>query len=704
MKPTVAISSDFLNAFSRIPRSQQRRVREFMERFRENPTSSGINYEKIHAVRDEKIRTVRISRDYRGIVLHPERGNVYILLWVDHHDEAMEWAGERVFDVNPTTGALQVVNVNAAEQMPEARKEESVSETAEALFTHVSDRDLASVGVPAVLMPSVRALKNRNALYELEKHLPEESAEALRWLAEGFTAEEVREVTAGTAKVAAVNTNDFTAALKHPDSERRFVTINSQHDLTAILSAPLEKWRVFLHPAQKRMVEKRFNGPAKVTGGAGTGKTVVAMHRARYLVREVFTESTDRILVTTFTKNLAKDVKQNLKNLCGDEFKRIEVVHLHDWAVKFMKMQGFSFQIATDDDRAGCWNRAVGYTGQIEWSLHFLRDEWEKVVQNNDLQTRQDYLKVRRVGRGKTLSRKDRAALWEVFEQYRDALKELGKVEWSDVIRQTRLYLEGKSRLPYRAVVVDEAQDFFEEEWRLIRALVPENPNDLFIVGDAHQRIYGPSVVLGRCDINIRGRSHKLRINYRTTEQIKNWALALLHGIDVDDLDGGIDDQAGYTSLFNGPEPDIHFFHSLHEEKDFLVQHCRELLSHGRAEEDICVAARNARMLKTEYQPVLQEAGFNTAILDKDSDGSEPGVRLATMHRVKGLEFPCVILAGVNEGVIPYQRKGIDDDPVAQQEHNVRERSLLFVAATRSRDSLTITSSGHASPFIKLSR
>lgn len=695
MRPVVAIASEFLDAFARIPRAQQRKVREFTEKFRENPSTSAINYEKINMARDDKVRTVRIGNDYRAVALHPEQGNIYMLLWVDHHDEAMEWARDRVFDINPVTGALQIINAVEAVNVPASRGK------GEGLFADTSDDDLASLGVPRILLPAVHAVTDANALSALAKHLPAEAAEGLMWLAEGFSPDEIKATISATKEKASVDTKDYVKALDHPDSRRRFVKVNSQHDLNAILNAPLEKWRIFLHPTQERIVQRGFSGPAKVTGGAGTGKTVVAMHRARHLARDVFTEPTDRVLVTTYTKNLARDITQNLKNLCGEEYKRLEVAHLHDWAVKFMKTQGFEFDIATDAETTACWEQAINVTGDTEWTVSFLREEWDQIVQDNGIQTKQEYFAARRIGRGKTLSRKDRATLWGLFEEYRAALRNTGKVEWNEVIRQARLYLAGKTLLPYRAVVVDEAQDFHDEEWRLIRALVPAGNNDLFIVGDAHQRIYGRRTTLGKCGINIRGRSSKLRINYRTTEQIKNWALAILHGVEVDDLDGGIDDQVGYTSLLSGPPPVVKKCRSLDEEQEVIKNVVHDLLKDHRPE-DICVVARTKKLVTKDYIPALERAGISHVILEKDGGEEQAGVRLATMHRVKGLEFPCMIIAGVNAGVIPYERRGIEDDPVAQEEHDQRERALLFVAATRARDSLTVTCSGQGSQYLSL--
>lgn len=690
--PTVAIASGFLDAFARIPRAQQKKVREFTEKFKSDPKSSAINYEKIHGVKDPKVRTVRIDQKYRAVILHPDQGDVYVLTWVDNHDEAMEWAAKRTFDINPVTGALQVVSLSEIEQavQPSGRKKVG-------LLDAFDDDVLLSFAVPAVLLPAVRAVYDTPQLLALTKHLPAESAEALMWLAEGIAPEEVREAVA-IKPTKNVDTSDLAAALQHPDSRRRFVTIQSDHDLSTILSAPLEKWRVFLHPNQERLVAKDFNGPARVLGGPGTGKTVCAMHRARHLAKTACKSKDDRILFTTYTANLAQNVEENLRNLCGGNMPQIEVSHLHSWAVRFLRSQGVELDIATPEDITESWESALVATEHLDFDIGFLRQEWDQIVQANGLQSREHYLKVPRTGRGQALTRAQRGRVWSLFEKYGQALRSRGRVEWLTVIQEARRCLEGKKpTLPYRSLVVDEAQDFHPEEWKLIRAIVPPSKNDLFLVGDAHQRIYGRKVVLRNCGINIQGRSSQLRINYRTTEQIRSWAMAMLQGVAVDDLDGEQDLGTGYTSLLSGPVPEIRHLGSQADEHDFLGQRLEELLKE-RPPEDICLVARTNKLVRDGYQALLKSLGVSHTLLDKHGEGK--GVRLATMHRVKGLEFPVMILAGINAGVMPMHLQSVEGDPASKAEHENRERSLLFVAATRARDMLIVTSWGKRSPFL----
>jgi len=703
----VAISTDFLSALARIPLAQQKKVRSFISRFQLDPTAASINYEPIHNTRDSRARTVRIDLAYRAIVLHPETGDIYVLVWVDHHDEAMAWAQNKQFEVNPVTGALQVFDTEVLERVEGAAAPAETAQApkaldAYALFETFGDDDLLRTGLPAPLLPAVRALKQTDDLDALQQYLPAEAFEALYWIANlNYSVEQALASVGGAARPAHVDTADLAAAFAQPDTLRRFAIIETAAELTEIMNAPLEKWRVFLHPSQAALVGRHFNGPARVLGGAGTGKTVVAMHRARYLAREVFNAPDDRILVTTFTRNLANNIADNLANLCGPERARIEVTNLHRWAAQFLQSHGFRLDVAEDQAINECWRGAVAAADTIGQTEAFYRNEWRHVIQAHSISERAGYLHASRRGLGTRLNRPQRAAIWQVFEEYRRLLAEQGRLEWFDLVRQAREYLAAQGDiLPYRAIVVDETQDLHPEELRLLRQMVPPGPNDLFFVGDAHQRIYGRPVVMSQCGIEIRGRSSKLRINYRTTQEIQSWAMRVLTGQPVDDLDGGSDANDEYMSLMHGVEPEVCHFTTMEEETEYLVAELAELLS-VTAAESICVVARAHWQLRDIYLPALRAAGIPYHYLQAETpEYAGSGVRLATMHRVKGLEFPHVRLVGVNRGVIPYVPDAADLDAVAQEEAEVRDRCLLHVAASRARNTLVVTGYGAPSPFV----
>jgi mRNA-degrading endonuclease RelE of RelBE toxin-antitoxin system len=695
--PKVALSSEFLEAFSQIPRSKQKKVKEFINRFQTNPYSNSINYEKIHNVQDDRIRTARIDLSYRAVILHPDKGDVFILVWVDHHDEAMSWAEKKTFNINPTTGALQVLELEEITKV--ARKIESDSEKKidkYTLFETFPDKELLKIGLPEILLPSVKAINTSQQLDALQKHLPEEAYEALFWIANlGYSIDQaISEVAASMNE--RIDTDDFEKALEHPDSKRRFAVVQSVDEMVKMLNAPLEKWRVFLHPSQSNLVTKVYNGPVRILGGAGTGKTVVALHRAQYLSKNYLIKNIEKILLTTYTTNLAKNIRENLKHICGDELKNIEVINLHSWASQFLQSQDVKFNIATQSEIHDCWRDTFRAIDPGEWTESFIRTEWEHVIQANGIRDKNEYLRTPRIGRGKRLSRPDRAKMWEIFEEYIHNLSVTGKSEWIDLIRETRKYLEQNDYVfPYRAIIVDETQDFHTEELKLIRAIIPEGENDIFLVGDAHQRIYGQPVVLSRCGINIRGRSKKLKINYRTTEEIGNLATSILIDVPIDDMDGQFDEMLGYKALLHGPEPKMQNFKTLSDEIEYLKSTISSLLEDVEPH-TICIVARKNTQIEADYIPALKDLGVPFVNLETEEIDAN-AIRVGTMHRVKGLEFHHMILVGVNEGLLPLEFEDVD---LMDENYIIRERCLLHVAASRARDSLTIISYGPPSEFL----
>ena len=405
------------------------KVREFLSKFRLDPTAASINYEPIRNVRDERVRTVRVDRTYRAVMLHPETGSDYVLVWVDNHDEAMNWAKNKEFTVNPVTGAMQAVDMAMVEAATSAIMDGAAEKPLDAYgpFELLPERDLLRTGVPAVLLPAVHALTHADELEQLKEFLPVEAYEALFWVAsEGCSIDQALDL-AGATVAQSVDPTNLAVALAHPDSRRRFHMVESAQELDEILDAPMDKWRIFLHPSQARLVERHFNGPARVLGGAGTGKTVVAMHRARYLARSVFTGANDRILFTTFTRNLAANIRQNLENLCGPEMERIEVTNLHAWAARFLQGLGRPVAIANEDEIRQCWRNAFEQTGLQGWSEAFLQHEWAAVIQVQGIQDRSAYLRASRQGQGAPLNRNRRATLWPVFEAFRSGLARSGQ-------------------------------------------------------------------------------------------------------------------------------------------------------------------------------------------------------------------------------------------------------------------------------------
>ena len=716
---TVALSNDFFKAFGQLPEKARGKVATFLSKFRDNPRSPGLNYERIEGGKDPFIRSIRVDQDIRCIVRAPEAGDTYVLLWIDKHDDAYQWARRRTCHVNRVSGALQVVDVEAAEMavgdaiaaaVTEALANQAPAEQASvqagSLFAHCSDDQLMLLGVPEALLPAVRAVSSEDTLSRLIEWVPQDCVDGLILLADGRPIEAVIDELE-RQRPTAIDPTDVAAALETPESKAEFLVITDDDVLEAMLSAPLERWRVFLHPSQRRLVERQWSGAVRVLGGAGTGKTVVAMHRARWLAHQLLASgAAGRVLFTTFTRNLATDIRANLTKICSpEELQRLEVIHLDGWVMTFLKGQGLQVRVFNDEARDSCWSLAMDVA---ETSLgldeRFYREEWKDVVLAQGCRSRDDYLMARRVGRGTRLNRQQRGQIWPVFDAVRAEFRQRGlwEPEEAKQIAADLLNRAGPPP-PYAAVVVDEAQDLDLASFSLLRALVGEpRANDLFIVGDPHQRIYGKPVVLSRCGIDVRGRARKLRINYRTTEETRAWATAVLHGLDFDDLDGGSDQANDYRSLLHGDHPLVRGFDDPAEEQAFLVSTLRQLRDAQQSLASTCVTARTRKAVE-KLVALLEAEGFATRVInaDESDDPSDPALRLATMHRVKGLEFDQIFLPGLTDDQLPLRRI-IDGcpDQLSKALFEQQERSLLHVAATRAKQRVVVSFSGKPSSFI----
>jgi mRNA-degrading endonuclease RelE of RelBE toxin-antitoxin system len=717
---TVAVSNDFFKALNALPEKARGKVATFISKFRDNPRSPGLNYERIEGGKDAFIRSLRVDQDIRCIVRAPEEGNSYVLLWVDKHDDAYQWARRRTCHVNRVSGALQVVDVESAEAAVGDAIEAAVSQAlassattsvtssaaTESLFARCDDDQLMLLGVPEALLPAVRAVTTEDALSRLIEWVPQSCVDGLILLADGRSIEEVIDELE-RKRPAHVDTSDVAAALNTPESQAEFMVITDDELLEAMLAAPMEQWRVFLHPSQRKLVERNWSGPVRVLGGAGTGKTVVAMHRARWLAHQLKEQTGARILFTTYTRNLATDIRSNLIKICSpQELQRLEVIHLDGWVMKFLQGQGLQVRVFNDSARKACWDMAMAVADtSLGLERRFYEEEWSEVVLANGCRTLPEYIAARRIGRGRRLTRQNRVQIWPVFDALRTEFRQRGLWEPEDAKQAAIDILQESGHAPgYTSIVVDEAQDLDVASFKLLRALVGEqHDNDLFIVGDPHQRIYGKPVVLSRCGIEIRGRSRKLRINYRTTEETRAWATAVLHGLDFDDLDGGTDSTSDYRSLLHGDHPLVKGFDDPAEEQRFLADTLRQLQKEQGTLASTCVTARTNSGVE-KLNTALQREGFTTRVINKDEsdDPSDPALRLATMHRVKGLEFDQMFIPGLDQTQMPL-RYELDQRPdqISRELFEQQERSLLHVAATRAKKRVVVSYSGKPSPLLE---
>lgn len=681
--PRVALSQDFLLRLGKLPSSVHANIAKWALKFQQNPKAPGMNYEVIKRAKDPNLRSVRIDQDWRGIVFHPPQGDLFILLHVDKHDDAYRWAERRKLAVNPITGAIQIVNLEAVEAVsaPVPETPTPVASTYNApsvavatpLFAHVSDDQLVQIGTPPELIPLVRSIASEGDLDHAQAVLPVEAYEGLFLIAAGDSVTQV--LVNREARVdRKVDTTDFVAALETAESQSRFVVVTDDAAMSAILNAPLQQWRVFLHPTQRKLAEGERSGPVRVLGGAGTGKTVLAMHRAAWLARNHGAPN-GRILFTTFTRNLALDVEQNLKSLmAGDPtFDRIEVKNLDRWVHGYLRRKNYPHRIVYGL-QPDLWATAMALApAALGLDESFYSDEWSQIITAQGIQTLDDYRRASRTGRRTVLTRAKRDRIWPVFEEYRLQLSSQHLKDADDAFRDAAALLNEEENRPFAAIVVDETQDFGPQALKLLRAMVAPGPNDLFFVGDGHQRIYSRHrASMGKCGISIQGRSRKLYLNYRTTEEIRRTAVALLEGREIDDIDGGTDDNRLYKSLSHGPRPEILDVPSA----DAAVQVARDRVSEWLRESEmaggtVCVMAPT-KVLRDAVGDSLASAKIPVSPIETESaDTASPdAVRVATMHRAKGLEFDRVIVLAP---------KGIDPPggtDIAQ---------LIYVSLTRAK-------------------
>ena len=690
--PQVATHDGLKAAYQQLPPEQQADAATFLEQFRAEPLHADWPLETPEGMEDDKVRFVRRG-ELVVSVIEPERGDLLIVAHIGSESQARAWAAHKRFEVHPAIGMLQVFDVVEAEAVAAGFEG--------GLFDDFDDAALLAVGLPDALLPAVRAVSNEEELDALAPHVPAEASDGLYLLASGHDLDEaLAQLDRGAAPAEGVDTDDFAAAVHHPESKRSFLVVDAPQDLEAVLTGSVEAWRLYLHPDQRRLVRMRANGPVRVLGGAGTGKTVALLHRAHHLAANVFLESEDRLLVTTFTRNLAADLAEQLSRLLEPTDRgRVDVINLHALASAMWKDNGDGKRLASSAQVEAAWTTALR-DESLGLSESFYGAEWEQVVQAQDLSDEVSYLRARREGRGVRLSLSKRKAVWTVFEAYRAALNERGLVEGADQFRILRRGLdEGAITRLYACALADEAQDFGAPELKFLRALIAPGPADLFLVGDAHQRIYGYPVRMGRCGIEIRGRSRRLRVNYRTTAKVRSFAVAALTGEKFDDLDGGTDSLDGYRSLRLGTEPEVHLLATGDEERATVVHTVKAWLETAPPEA-LCVAAPTNRLVE-QLAAELQDEGIDVTVIESDASVQGQGVRCATFHRLKGLEFPRLVLTGVQEGLMPLRVRAYHElNEEDRKVWDLRQRCLLYVAASRARDELVVTGWGKVSPFL----
>lgn len=673
---------DVLKTFGKLPTKVQKKVYELTYKFESDSTQSSIHLEPVATAKDPKVRSARVGLDYRAIVIAPQKGDTYLLMHIDHHDEAYQWCMNKQFEAHRALGTFQVFDVELAERsMADAETEEAEQDalaTEPYVLLQLSDAELFQAGVPEALIPAVRAVRNDDDFERLSDYLPPEASQVLYGIAAGMSLDDaLNEMLGGLDPIEKPSTpGDFSYLADRTNMD--LVLVQGEEHLQEILSEDIEEWRIFLHPYQRKLVEWNTNGPMKIFGAAGTGKTVALMHRAAWLAHHCIDD--DKVLITTYTTNLSVTIKGLMEKLAPDVVHRIEVTNLHQLARTICFRAQGQAKIAEPDDLKAVWKQVMASPAakDLAFDPEFVRDEFEQVIDPMGITAEDDYLTMVRSGR-LVLKRQQRRQLWKLFVEARRQLEYRRLVTFDGLIHQARLVAEKGKFSGYRYVLVDETQDFGLEALRLIAAISPIKEglnNPLCLVGDGHQRIYTTvPVPIIRAGIDVRGRSRRLKINYRTSEEIRNWAHGILQGMAIDDLDGkGVVTQ-GDRSVFRGPRPQLVQCASDKDIGAAVVNWVTGLMNSGEiATHEICLTPPHSKVITA-----LTSSGFGTVELKArraDPGQEEAGIRFGTKKRIKGLEFKAV-------AILDFAEAG-----------NVIDRFENYVAATRARQHLLVVSVG----------
>lgn len=680
------IADTFTDSLSRLSGDEQKHVKTTAFDLQMNPANPGMSFHKLDRAKDKNFWSVRVSRDIR-IIVHKTASSL-MLCYVGHHDQAYDWAERRKIEAHPKTGAAQIVEIR--ERVEEITVPVYVQQTeavpAESLFEEISDDVLLGFGVPEEWLPDVRSA-DEDGLLTLVDHLPDEAAEALLELATGGQP--------ATARLA-----DFVAdPFQHPDAQRRFRVMANSEELALALDYPWDKWTVFLHPAQRDTVERDYNGPARVAGSAGTGKTIVALHRAVHLVR---TYPDARVLLTTFSELLANALRRRLTRLIANDPRlgeRIEVHALDEIGDRLYRAHIGTPNIASHGQIAGLLQEITAQKNDLPTSLRFIQEEWGEVVDAWQLESWADYRDVRRLGRKTRLPERSRETLWTLFEALRERLLE------DDLITRPMLFaaltklVARRSHPPFDFVVVDEAQDVNVPQLRFLAALGGNRPNGLFFAGDLGQRIFQTPFSWSSLGVDVRGRSGTLRVNYRTSHQIRARADRLL-GPELADVDGNVEERLGTVSVFNGPNPVIRSFQTPEEESSAVGEWLRTCLAEGVEPREIGIFVRSEAEI-ARATAAADIAELSAILMDERMAFSGDAASICTMHLAKGLEFRAVAVMACDDEIVPLQERieSVADNADLEEVYDT-ERHLLYVAFTRAREYLLVTSTEPSSEFL----
>lgn len=710
------------------------KIQTFLYKLGESDATPGLHIEPINGSTDPNARTGRVNDFWRAVLFRVdppggETNYVYAGTWP--HDEAIAKARTLTLAVNPVNGILELREAIAAQQVVdtashvvEAPAAEQPSETPVLTERGYFLADLTDeFGFPDDVATAAFHLRDDDALLDFADGLQTPWQQDVLLSMAAREALHLIKERLGLDKPVDLDPADDEAtkilkALEHPASRMQFTYAADSEELRRIIEdGDFGAWRVFLHPEQREYVEKDYSGSFRLSGGAGTGKTVVLLHRARRLA---LADPGARVILTTFTRALADNLRRDLERLDADVpiaeklgDAGVLVRGVDQLAAEVRLRAGDEFgasalaTIGSTREKTAApaepdWSSAITQAGNTLpislQSASFVDDEYAQVVLPNGIVDAEAYFTVRRPGRGVALDRGKRASVWAVIEQMRKDQRIANQLGYGEIAAIGARWLEKGGVAFADHVLIDEAQDLEPAKWKLMRAIVGEGRNDLFIADDSHQRIYGRPTVLKHFGIRIQGRSRRLTLNYRTTLENLRFALSVLSGEEYDDAEGLEVSTDGYRSARSGPRPSRRAAKSDAEQLDLIADDIKGWVEDGVRPETIAVLAASNNAAK-KVQQGLAQRGLSVALITQPRvTGGQPVAM--TMHTAKGMEFSRVVLFDVSDGTFPppWAYKGVPEEDKPDKDKQFR--SLLYVAASRARDELVVTWKGAPSALL----
>lgn len=683
---TLLYASTFAKSLDRLTSAEQKQVKVTTVDLMLDPAGNGLQMHRIEAA--PGFWTVRVSQDIR-IVLH-KANEAMLLAYVDHHDAAYRWAERKRLVPHERTGAMQLVEMVERTEERLVYTERVYREEGDAdlspgklrqplpisrPFQHLGDDQLLDVGVPRDWLDAVRTTEE-TGVDALFASLPDEAAEALLDVATGGRIED------HVAARVVPGADPF----MHSDALRRFRAVEGVDELKAALDAPFALWAVFLHPAQRGAVERNWRGPARVSGSAGTGKTIVALHRAVHLASA---DPQARVLLTTFSKPLAASLSAKtdlLTEALPGVRPRLTVRALDQAAREIYEARFGAPNMVSESQILSAIKAAQARGLGAGLTPEFLFEEWEELVDAWQVADEPAYAVVPRLGRKTRLGPKQRDEAWAVFAAVRDWLAERRVMSWPMLYAALTDWLGQGGAAPFTHIVVDEAQDLSVAQARFLAVAGKGRPDALFFAGDLGQRIFHLPFSWTKLGLDIRGRSQVLKVCYRTSHQIRALADKLLPA-SVSDLDGVEEGRRGTVSVFDGPAPEIVLVDDEAGERAAVTEFLDACRADGILLADIGLLVRGSGQL-ARARAALKAAGAEA-------------MTIATMHDAKGLEFRAVIVAACDENIIPDSERllAVGDEADLEAIYET-ERHLLYVAFTRARDRLLVTGIAPGSEFL----